>query len=516
MPAAAIHPGRRGAWPPVCVLAASLLPILLAPYPPLQDLPDWSYQARIWSGLSEPASPFATLYARVGLPVPNSAVTVLLAAMRPWLGDVGAARALAVLAAVLFAAAYVRFVRSWRRDYAPTAELVGAFFAVGHFFWMGYLNFQLGAAVFFIALSWQVDALGSPIPRRFLRTMLALVAAYFCHFLAWTALLVALAGIVWSRHGRDAVAYRRLAACAAPSLLLLAWYALGRSDGWHVGYAYANPLKWLWYKAAPFTFATGFYPVTPKWVQWLVAIVNLKAGLVLAAAVITSAWSLRRLRHPLAAVVVVFLVVGLIGPTRFYEVVRPGERWLFLAVLTIIAVSPRPRWSSPPGRAFVAFLILVSAANGVGAYLAGRETRRLIDDMESASGRSAAILNVADSHFHFRETRSWADKAVDPYSYPNWVNSLKFAPYWYNVRHGGDAPNIFPSGLVRVRDHRYPSNHLLRTLGDPAVVSLFDLLVASGMPDNIDVIRNAAEPVFTGPRLQHRHTLVMSRDKRSQ
>ncbi|MCC6158326.1 MAG: hypothetical protein IT350_09755 [Deltaproteobacteria bacterium] len=496
------------------VLAASLVPLALAPFPPLQDLPDWAFQARIWNDIGRDASGLAAHYEIVGLPVPNSVVTIAMAYLARCVGYVWAAKSLAMFTAIFFALAFVRFVRASRRDYAPGVELLGAFFAVGHFFWMGFLNFQLGLAVAFCVLADVLNGRGAPIPHRAARTAIGLVACWFCHFLAFAALLVALAGLVFDRHRFRPGAYARLALAALPSLALLVWYASARAGDFFVGYRYANPVKWLWYKIGPFAVATGFYPVTSPGTQWVVAAINVLATLALGAIVLVALVRLVRDRSPLRFAVLALIAVGLVAPTRFFEVIRPGERWLFFGVLLVLAAAPgfdlSPRWTRRTAMA----LVVVSLLSGVQALGAGFAIRRYVEGIERAVPPGATMLVVSDSHFHFREERPWAEKARDPYSWPNWVSALKFAPNWNRVRSGGYAPELFPSGLVRPRPRDLPPLGGLSGLGEAAATAPYDAIVASGIAPNLRAIESAARANFAAGA-RGRNFVVLTRANRS-
>lgn len=492
------------------VLAASLIPLALAPYPPLQDLPDWAFQARIWNDIANNASGLAAHYDLVGLPVPNSVVTLAMAYLARCVGYVWAAKLLAIFTAIFFALAFVGFVRAARRDYAPGVELLGAFFAVGHFFWMGFLNFQLGLAVAFCVLADVLNGRGAPIPHRPLRMAIGLVACWFCHFLAFAGLLVTLAGLVFDRHRIRPGAYARLALAALPSLVLLAWYASARSGDFFVGYRYANPVKWLWYKIGPFAVATGFYPVTSPGTQAVVAAVNAVATLALGAIVLAALVRLVRGRSPLRFASLALIAVGLVAPTRFFEVIRPGERWLFFGVLMALAAAPGFDWSPRWTRRAAMALIAVSLLNGAQAMGAGFAVRRYVDAVERTVPPGATMLVVSDSHFHFREERPWGEKARDPFSWPNWVSALKFAPNWTRVRDGGYAPELFPSGLVRPRPRDLPPLGGLTGLGDAAATAPYDAIVASGLGPNLRAIESAARESF-GVASRGRDFVVLTR-----
>ncbi|MCL4234267.1 MAG: hypothetical protein KJ042_07095 [Deltaproteobacteria bacterium] len=492
------------------MLAASLIPLAFAPFPALQDLPDWAFQARIWNDIGSDAPGLAVHYEVVDLPVPNSVVTVAMAYLARCVGHVGAAKVLAIFTAIFFAWSFVRFVRAARRDYALGIELLGAFFAVGHFFWMGFLNFQLGLAVAFCVLADVLNGRGAPIPHRAARTAIGLVACWFCHFLAFAALLVALAALVFDRHRFRVGAYSRLAVAASPSLALLAWYASARAGDFYVGYRYANPVQWLGDKIGPVAGATGFDPVTTPGTQWGVVAINVVATMALGVIVLVALVRLMRGRSHLRFGVLALVAVGLVAPTRFFEVIRPGERWLFFGVLAALAAAPGfdlpRRWTRP----VAIMLVAVSLLNGAQALGAGFAVRRYVEAIDRFVPPGATMLVVSDSHFHFREDRAWSEKAADPFSWPNWVSALKFAPNWNRVRSGGYAPELFPSGLIRPRLRDLPPLGGLAGLGDAAATAPYDAIVASGLAPNLRAIERAALGNF-GVATRGRNFVVLTR-----
>ncbi|MBZ0271004.1 hypothetical protein K8I61_03140 [bacterium] len=494
------------------ILVGSLVPLALTAYPPLQDLPDWAYQARIAADLVS-GTGGAEDFAFVHAPVPNAVATLAMTLLGAAMSPAAAAKTLAVFTAAFFAFAWVRFVRANNDRPAPAAEVLGAFFAVGHFFWMGYLGFQLGVAVLLFSLSLVPNEERAWTARETAIFGALFALAYFCHFLAFGALIVLLFGHVFWRHGFSPRAFVRPLVALSPSALLAIAYAASRAGEFGYWYRYGNVLKWAWYKAGPFAPLGGFYPATPGVLQGTFAFVNalfLFAFFVLTLLLLVRA--LREFSSPYLPGLAVLLLFGWFGPTRLFEVIRPGERWLYVAVLVLAGTVRWRLLARPIAGVLSGFLVVCALVNGVTAFHAGLSVRRLVDAVRLSVKGGEPILSVTDSHFHFREERHFLEKAADPYSYPNWVNSHKLAPLWHLAEtRPVPVPEMFPSGIIRQREHGLESINTLDALADPAMTKGYGAFVASGLPENLNEIENAARQSFRGPVLRGPRFIVIAR-----
>ncbi|MCZ7587183.1 MAG: hypothetical protein M5R36_29695 [Deltaproteobacteria bacterium] len=211
-----------------------------------------------------------------------------------------------------------------------------------------------------------------------------------------------------------------------PSLFMAFWYAMDRAGAFVFRYEYGSALHWAWYKAGPFTFAGGFYPVTPEWTQWIVAAANLVlvplfALLVLAILV----KNFGRRASPFLAPALLLIALGLFGPTRFFEVVRPGERLLYIGVLVLLGTTPWTRLFTAFPRRLAGAAVAISLLNGAGAYHAGSVAAELVRTLNVFALPGEPVLMIADRHSGFRRAELEGDRARRPYSYPNWVFALK-------------------------------------------------------------------------------------------
>ncbi|WP_431272085.1 hypothetical protein [Dankookia sp. P2] len=216
---------RRAAfpWTALCLglgaLAAAVL--VLAPYPPLQDFPEWAYQgqllARLLRGLPVDGVVLATT------PVPNSSVQLLLGLLSLAMPAALAAR-LFLLGLV---GASVAVALALGRRYQPGAP--GAFAALllvavflNAAFWNGYANFQLGMV---LLGAWFL--LPEARRARVLPIMGFGLAIFFTHamvFFAFCALLGATALL-------DPRRIIPTAAGLLPAAVLTGWYVATNAGG---------------------------------------------------------------------------------------------------------------------------------------------------------------------------------------------------------------------------------------------------------------------------------------------
>jgi hypothetical protein len=95
------------------------------------------------------------------------------------------------------------------------------------------------------------------------------------------------------------------------------------------------------------------------------------------------------------------------------------------------------------------------------------------------------MLLLTDSHFHYREPRALCEKLVDPYSYPNSVNPLRYLPYAQIIEHAGASARLFGTGIVHAKHRDRCRQSTAHGLSDPARAGVYSHLVATGQADNL-------------------------------
>ncbi|NLH50684.1 MAG: hypothetical protein GX444_19080 [Myxococcales bacterium] len=483
---------------------------LLTDVSPLQDQMDWVLQAKI---IAAPAQAGWTgNYEVIWRPVPNILGTVLIAGLAKILPVFTAAAVVYAAYLLLWIAALVYFLRSGERDY-PAAELLAPLYAANHFFLMGFFNFILGLALVFLAFGWLRRHGEKPL-RHWPPFLLLATAVYLSHFLAFAILglgCLIYAVLTYRRAGRR---YGSLVVSFAPSLLGLAWYAQSRAGQFWFHYAFHNPLYYTWYQVGPWAIASSYYPLTPNWAVWINVAINAATILTVGGLVCYAAWK-RRIdwRSPWAWTAAALLAIGLAAPTRIYELLRPGQRLIFAALLILPAtILPARPFDPRRFRRLAAALGALLLWNAAWWFQAAAVDRQDLNVLERLIGRDSRMLVLADSHFHFRENRSYRAKLADPYAYPNSVNPHRYLPYCIVIRHGGYLRALFGTGIVRVRREAelLPEVTRLWHLDDPQAAGRYSHLVATGQRENLAAIADRAAPLFEQQYLGDR-LLVMKR-----
>jgi hypothetical protein len=493
------------------VLAAMALFVaawpLLTPVSPLQDQMDWVLQADIIAGAGAPG--WAQNYAVHLRPVPNLLGTLLIALLALVLPIFTAAAVAYSLYVLLFVAGFVYLARADGKQ-RPTAELVGGLYAANHFFLMGFFNFALGLALALVTLGYLRRRAADMRGWHWLALAALAMLTYLSHFLAFAAVGLGALLIGQATFGKNLRKWSALALSFAPALAALAWYAASRSGELFFHYVYHNPLYFIWYKVGPWAPASSYYPLTPTPAVWANAALNAAAIVAIGLFV---AWGIlkRKLdwREPLVATALVLIAIGLVTPTRLFELLRPGQRLIFVGVMLLFAaVTPGGKSRYRVAAAAVAALLVWNAVWWMQASNLLEKDLRVI---EAEVPPRAKMLIVADSHFHFRENRSYAAKAADPYAYPNSVNPLRYLPYHRVVTGGGYLRDLFSTGIVEVRDpERLPAVNRIWHLENPDKAGLYTHLIATGQPENLRKIAARAAPLFDERYLGDR-LLVMRR-----
>lgn len=344
---AATHPAEA-AWIALCLGLAALAAaaILVPPYPPLQDYPEWAYQgqllARLFQGLPIGEVRLADK------PIPNSSVQLLLGLLSVVLSPALAAR-LFLLALI---GASVAMALALGRQFQPRAPwafaallLVVVFLNAA--FWNGYANFQLGML---ILGGWFL--LDEARRGRAGVILLFSLALFFTHAMVFAAFGILL-GITAVLEGR----MRATVLGLLPAAGLTAWYVLaGIGGGGEEGRSLGSLVSFLAYKIYTFAklgpyhnfvFAEGGDGALRPLLHWGGVAVNIlfAAGLVLAMLLgLRDAIRAGRLaRAPLAAAALLLAAFAVL-PDLVQNVVNPGERLMLPALLMLLLILPLPPW----------------------------------------------------------------------------------------------------------------------------------------------------------------------------
>lgn len=475
------------------VLLASI-PCLFVQHLPLQDLPDWTLQAKILNNLDDPR--FSPFYALKILPVPNCLGTLLMTGFGKTIGEINAARTLAFLIILLFTFGFVYLIRADGR-FTPHLEIFGVLFALNHFFMMGYFNFVLGLSIAFYAIGYYWRRAPNLAKESTFLLALLLIFVYLAHFLAFLIAGVVIFCIAWRTWFGDRKKYTLPILSLIPSLLLLVWYALGRHGSFDIGYEYTF-LNFIWYKVAPFAPLSNFYPVTPASVAWGVVVANILAiGGILAFSVWLIFNKLISFRSPLPMAALILVVIGMIAPTKFFELIRPGQRLIFGAFFIFLAGVEAPRFLRRQLKTFFLLMVtMVIAVNSLNITNAGRRVDNVVDLIERKIPAKSTLLILNDSHFEFDEEKSLWEKLKNPFSYPAWVNALKSVGYYHLANHGGILGYLFPSGILKVVPTRPPAVNSIEQLKNTEISEAYTHIIISGRPKNVLKLTDAAKRSF--------------------
>jgi hypothetical protein len=484
---------------------------LAAKISPVQDQFDWFLQAKILAQPHDAA--WHQHYEAVWRPAPNLLGEAAIATLARFVPIFHAAAFAYAVYLALFVAAAAYFVRADGRDRAY-AELLGPLYAANHFFLMGFFNFALGLALFLLALGWLRRRGETMTPGGWAIFSALVTATYLSHLLAFAAL--GLAGVfygVWAWRA-DWRRWRSFALSFAPAMACLAWYVASRTGEFSYGYEFHNLLYYIWFQVGPWAPASSYYPVTSSSAAWLNVAIN-AATIVAVPTVIVAGLLGRRFdwRGPWAYASAALIVIGLALPLRLYEIIRPGQRLIFAGLL-LLPLAAIPKGPANPRRYYAAFAALVvlltwNAHLWFSAATSLRDDTAVLDRLIDAHAR---VLNIADSHFQFREGRPYREKALDPYSFPNSVNPYRFLGYYPALKKGGYIGSLFRTGIILVKDPKsQPAVNRAASLGDPQAAGQYTQIVASGTPANLRIIESFAAPLFDTMYL--RDSLLVMRRK---
>jgi hypothetical protein len=436
----------------VLLLLALVAPLIFAwPVLPLQDLPDWVFQAQLFRSklLGREHAGYELVEA-----LPPNALSTLVLGWAPSLISIElATRLFALLACLLIPLGMLRLIRvhDVRSAYAWLPLLFGFAYPILH----GNLNsaIALGAVLLCAAALFEhADARSTP---GWLLALLAPTFLYVSHGVAYGVWL----GIVVLTP-LSAPARARLCAGFLPSVALALHYAAKRGASSEHTISWSVGEGWITYKAdtlykqlAPFSSFDPFF--LPPHLLWPLAIANFAfVSIVVVAAVATVR---RAFREPGATpsvrakrtMAIALCAAFLLAPAQVIGLVNPGER--LVLPMVVLALSLPSAITVPYRRAAafaVATLVLVQAGFvGTQGMQAARAMAGLLADSALFRGE---LSFIHESHFKSAqiEKRSAVQRAQAalPRHYP----LLRAALYHAQARE--QTVPIFETGLLRAKE----------------------------------------------------------------
>lgn len=324
----------------VLLLTSFLAPLFLGwPILPLQDLPDWVFQAELFREWL--AGRLAADYEICSAIPPNALTTVVLSGAASLIGMEKAARALALFAALLIPVGMIRLFGSSdpRSPRAWIPLLYGLSYPLLH----GNLNSAVGLGAFLIAAAWLLECADEDALPSAWGSVLVPTLLYATHGIAYAVWLALISATPLTGRAR-----RRLALGVAPSVLIALHYVAHRSGAGDAVMSWDAPSigAWTIYKTAtlykqlaPLALFDPFFVSRPLlWSAVLVNWVVVIALIAIAAIKLHKACSDDHARpsdRSKRVMVIGLFVAFLVAPKALGGLVNPGER----LVLPIVALA---------------------------------------------------------------------------------------------------------------------------------------------------------------------------------
>jgi hypothetical protein len=438
---------------PLALLLFALAPLVFGwAILPLQDLPDWSFQAELlrrWTSGTLPED-----YGTAPFIAPNALSTLLLAAASSVVGPDASARLLSLGAALILPWGATRLLSpaDVRAPLAWFPLLFGLSYPLLH----GNINSVIGLGVFLAAAAWALDCADGRAVPNWIPAVTVPLLLYLAHgvaYCAWAAL-----ALTAGRKVR-----KRLLLAALPSACMALHYAIARSGSgaellrWSsssLGGFLLYKLDTVYKQLAPLSLFDPFF--VPSRVLWAAVVVNY---IFVVSALLVCA---RRVAGALRATTVLpsvrcklVLIAGLlcaflVAPTGLAGLVNPGERLVLPVILMALSLPPLPESRSVAPSVWSTGLISLLATQlifvGAQGFLAGPA---LADVLEVAGHARGEVFLVHESHLHdpsipSRSKAQWAQGAL-PRHHP----LLRVALYAAAGR--AQTLPIFATGLFECR-----------------------------------------------------------------
>jgi hypothetical protein len=248
-------PWWESRWLAISMIAASAIPLLYPPIPPLVDLLGHMGRYRVELDLAHSAS-LQQFYDYHWAAIGNLGVDLLVKLLGPVLGLEPAVKLIVLAIPPLTVAGFLWVAREVHGRIPPTAWFAVPF-VYGHPFLFGFVNFALSMALAFLAFGlWLHLARRGRLRLRAALFVPISVILFFCHTYGWGALgLMGFSaeavrqhdrGIGWLRAGWNAALHA--AVMALPIVVMLVWRS--EAHGGSTADWFSWNTKLLWLKAA--------------------------------------------------------------------------------------------------------------------------------------------------------------------------------------------------------------------------------------------------------------------------
>lgn len=355
---------------------------------PYKDVADWAHQGWILNRCLA-GDALCEAFALKPYPVPNTTATLLFAIAHAFAEPLQAAQSIVAIVIALWGLAAWRLAASAEEGARSLwALLLFGLFGLSTPFWLGYLNFQIGAAL--LALS-----IGRLYANRANRIEIAVwsLSLFFTHALPFGAFLAVVGWMALTRPERrgDLVAL-------VPALVLGLWYVFGRVfldadlapstppptfEGWEYWWRYLR-----WKLVHPFSqgpgrlLIAGSMPLLPMdyAARFAIDAANACVSGVLLAAIargLGKSW-VDGERLGFVPGIVLLMAFLIAPPVNLLGMINPGERFLLLGLLLLVPMARLPRRAAPAIAALALVLHAVNLAQLTHFNAAVAEGRHLV------------------------------------------------------------------------------------------------------------------------------------------
>ncbi len=348
-----------------CLL--SMLPVWLAHFPPMVDLPQHAAQIALFLNLHDASFPFAPLF-DTNLFTPYLLGYSVIAVFTPVLGIVAASKLVISLALAAFPLATRYFLRAAGAD--PYWAWLVFPVLYGFSYQWGFINFLVAAPIglLFLGLVWQQQK--QPNLRSTLLMICLLYLLFFSHALI-LALFGGIAALYWWCSTQRVKEFLHLAwPLLTPLPLLIVWVAVNQAHPMS-----KLPIEWdlSWFSTVDSYYVFLASWVNPQHVEWgringfiprllgvRPAVIMTVFGLVLFSLPLLAGYRITTSRTrliPLGVIVIVLLFV----PSLFFGVAFVFQRFTFLALPLFLLMLDAPRGATHPYQQWLGWLAPVIA-----------------------------------------------------------------------------------------------------------------------------------------------------------
>lgn len=459
-------------------IAIIIIPLISSKYLPLQDYPDWLYQASIIHNFNQPSSPYPEMFEINKYPVPNSSFVLVIAFFNTVFSPLVAGKLTLVIWLITMPLSYIYFYRSYQNNNSVLQYII--FILLYNLrFYHGNISFLMSLPLLFFIFGILKRNINKLTSFNLVTLAMLLILIFISHFIGYVIAIIGLFAILKFENKRILRLSVKLIIILAPSLLLTLMYIANKSTN-HNELAFIMHISLLGKLASLFstTCVTFSFDQEPlSYITYVKAIINVVVSFYIIFLVIKLFISV--INKAIIVNEIIFLggsliIIGLLLPTMFFYVTDADTRLFYIGILLLIpAINFKKALMNKTNIIFLTIILgTIGVINIVQIKYESNKYNRIINEAYNTIGPNKRVLAIMGDFIYGDQVSndlflSSKFDLIVKRMVPQ-VNSLMRLPYYYYIKYNQAYPHIFQTSIITTRSADMPL--MIKPFPKPSII----------------------------------------------